>query len=156
MCKILFGLRYIEEWRRPTDPNDDPNDPSLDHCKLFPRVTKGLKIEYLEVRIFFAFVIKLSWVSVFWYSHDIFCCFLEKNISSKFHRFKGKSAKIIQSGSFYTPRISKFSSVKAKVFIDSTKPSFCWYKPGHPNFPKNVQPRCRFLLNFYEYNFMAQ
>ena len=44
MCKALFGLHHIEEWRRFADP-------SLDHCKLFPQAVKGLKLEYLEVRI---------------------------------------------------------------------------------------------------------
>ena len=44
MCKVLFDLHHIEEWRRFADP-------SLDLCKLFPQAVKGLKLEYLEVRV---------------------------------------------------------------------------------------------------------
>ena len=44
MCKVVFDLHHIEEWRRFADP-------SLDLCKLFPQAVKGLKLEYLEVRI---------------------------------------------------------------------------------------------------------
>ena len=46
MCKVLFGLHHIEEWKRFADP-------TLDHCKLFPQAVKGMKLEYLEVRIAF-------------------------------------------------------------------------------------------------------